>query len=132
MARIFLLFSHSLTEDQITDTKTNLGVTEFVSLSSALEDHWKTVPTRIPSIIDYLEPIRNWLTEKATKGDYVLIQGDFGATYLMVNFCFSKGFVPIYATTERQVKEQKMPDGSIKLERTFKHKIFRRYERLNF
>ena len=61
------------------------------------------------------------------KGDYILIQGDFGACFLMVQFAFEKGFIPIYSTTEREAVETHGEDGSVSLTHRFKHRIFRRY-----
>ena len=66
---------------------------------------------------------------KSCNSDFVLIQGDFGAVYLMVNFAFSLGLIPVYATTERIVVEKRMQDNTVKSERIFKHKMFRRYEK---
>jgi hypothetical protein len=57
----------------------------------------------------------------------VLIQGDFGATFLMVNFAFEKGLIPIHSTTEREATEELQPDGSVRLSHRFLHKRFRKY-----
>ncbi|MEA3280185.1 MAG: CRISPR-associated protein Csx20, partial [Thermodesulfobacteriota bacterium] len=59
--------------------------------------------------------------------DYVLIQGDFGACYIMVRFAFEKGFVPVYSTTRREAVEKQQSDGAVKLVHQFKHQVFRKY-----
>ena len=59
----------------------------------------------------------------------MLIQGDFGACFLMVNFALEKGFVPVYSTTKREVAEQYPEDGSVKMTHRFEHRMFRRYGR---
>ena len=61
------------------------------------------------------------------RGDYALIQGDFGACYIMVNFAFEQGLIPIYSTTVREAIEEPKDDGSVKLVHQFNHQIFRRY-----
>jgi hypothetical protein len=76
-----------------------------------------------------LAPLRDWLTATAHPGDFVLIQGDFGAAYLMVNFALEKGLIPIYSTTRRSVEEERLSDGSVKLVRRFRHERFRIYGR---
>lgn len=128
MHKMLLLFSHNLTEDQIKDARVSL-IAEPVSLPFELKQLWQDIPPEETSIYQYLSPFRKWLKENATINDYVLIQGDFGAVYLMVNYSYSLSLIPIYSTTERKVVEIKMPDGTLKIEHIFKHMIFRRYER---
>ena len=83
----------------------------------------------MPEIKDYLRPIEAWLSAKARAGDYALIQGDFGACYLMVNFALEHILVPVYSTTQREVLEEEQPNGAVKVIHHFQHEIFRRYER---
>lgn len=129
MPKMLLLFSHELTQDQVKDARATLNITEFVPLSLDLEGLWKNIPPTKPSLSEHLEPIRKWMKGRGDPGDYILIQGDFGAVYLMVNFAFSIDLIPIYSTTEREVVEKAMPDNMVRSERVFRHKIFRRYER---
>ena len=128
MSKMLLLLSHKLTEDQKEDANTALSVREFLALPDGLQNLWMQIPPTKPLLSEYLEPIRSWINENAGHGDYVLIQGDFGAVYSMVNYAFSAGLIPVYATTERIVVEKLMPDNVVKSERVFKHKMFRRYE----
>ena len=128
MHRMLLLFSHKLTEDQKDDADNALGISEYVVLPVDLQDLWKNIPPTKSLLSDYLKPFRRWIKENASHGDYVLIQGDFGAVYSMINYAFSAGLVPLYATTERESVETRMPDNTVKSERIFKHKMFRRYE----
>ena len=128
MCKMLLLLSHKLTEDQKEDANTALGVREFLALPDDLQNLWMQITPTKPVLSEYLEPIRSWINENAGHSDYVLIQGDYGAVYLMVNYAFSAGLIPVYATTERMVVEKLMPDNVVKSERLFKHKLFRRYE----
>ena len=125
---MLLLFSHELTVDQREDADVSLGINEFVHLPMGLQELWRNIPPMKPLLSDYLEPFRGWVKENSDLGDYMLIQGDFGAAYSMVNFAFSAGLIPVYATTERESAETQTPDGGVKLERIFKHRMFRRYE----
>jgi len=61
------------------------------------------------------------------ENDYVLIQGDFGACYIIVNFAFEIGLIPIYSTTRRAAVEKHENDGSVKLIHQFNHQMFRKY-----
>ncbi len=129
MTKMLLVFSHELTQEQIEDAKVALNINEFVPMPSDMQKLWQNIPPSEISIIKYIEPFHRFLKDNADSGDYALIQGDFGAVYLMVNFAFSLGFIPVYATTDRDVVEKRMPDNSVRSERVFKHRIFRRYEK---
>ena len=125
--RFFTIFNHQLTERQITDARNRLGVEGIVSPPEDLQILWRQVPAELEGIDGYLGPIKNWLAEAASAGDYVLIQGDFGATWIMVNHAFKLGLVPVYSTTEREAEETVTTDGAVQLVHTFRHRRFRRY-----
>jgi hypothetical protein len=124
---LFLIFNHRFTDAQELNARASLGVTEIVYLPRDLKDIWNNIPSGSTEISDHLAPVRDWLNEASKQGDYVLVQGDFGACYLMVLFAMERHLIPIYSTTERRVVEEQQPDGSVKLTHEFKHRIFRRY-----
>jgi len=126
-ASLFLLFNHRITKQQETAACLSLNVDRIINLPPDLKELWRQVPPRLNEIRDYLAPIRSWLKSKAMSGDYVLIQGDFGASYLMVMFAFDNDFIPIYSTTYRKAIEEDRDDGSIEITHNFQHHIFRRY-----
>jgi len=123
--KIFLFFSHKLTEDQINDAK-RLGIEEFISLPYELQYLWSNVPPDIEDIREYIKPFYEFLDKNAKKEDFVLIQGDFGLTCKLVNYSKQKGLVPVYATTKRVAKEIKNNGKVVKISE-FKHIRFRRY-----
>ncbi|ADC69270.1 conserved hypothetical protein [Methanocaldococcus sp. FS406-22] len=127
MPRMFLLFSHKLTEEQIKDAKESLKVDEFIYLPKELQELWSNIPPDIEDIEDYIKPIKDFLKKYAKPKDYVLIQGDFGATYKMVNFAIDNDLIPIYSTTKRIVKDI-YKDRKIITIRKFEHCRFRKYE----
>ena len=124
---LFLLFNHEITPDQKRDAQVSLGVARIVDLPDNLKRIWRDIPPDSASIRAYLAPLQEWLGGCAVKGDYALIQGDFGACYLMVNFCFESGLIPVYSTTRRMAVERLDRDGSIRLTHRFSHRIFRKY-----
>ncbi len=127
--RLFLIFNHTITSLQETDARKSLRIGEIIDLPEALKPIWNQIPPDLPAIGKHLEPVMRWLAENASTGDYVLIQGDFGACHILVEFAFAKGLIPVYSTTDREVLEEHGPDGSVKLTHKFQHRIFRRYER---
>lgn len=126
MAHLYLLFSHQLTREQEEDVK-NLGAGRCIELPEPLQSIWSSIPPYLERIHSLLEPIKNWLLEEAENGDYILIQGDFGATFIMAAWSQKKGFIPVYATTERRSVEEIGEDGAVWKRTKFKHVRFRRY-----
>jgi hypothetical protein len=124
---ILLLFNHTPTQLQIEDARSSLGVEKAILVPQELAPIWNSVPPELEKIEGYLEPIRSWVLEASRTGDYLLIQGDFGATYLMVLFAFEKGLIPVYSTTSREAIEKLAADGSVSLTHTFRHVRFRKF-----
>lgn len=124
--RMFLLLSHDITPEQETEGRENLGVKEFIKLPASLQDLWSNIPPTLTKLSDHIQPILSWLRDNASPGDHALISGDFGAVYLVVKVCQENNIIPVYSTTQRQVKEIKDGD-KILLERVFRHVQFRRF-----
>ncbi|MGJ7045488.1 CRISPR-associated protein Csx20 [Thermoanaerobacterium thermosulfurigenes] len=129
MRKMLLVFSHQLTKDQMEDAFHTYGVGEFTYLPDDLKKVWASIPPEAESIRFCVEKIAEWIKQNSRKGDYVLLQGDFGATFLLVDFCFESGLIPVYSTTARDADERTFTDGTVKVHRTFKHVRFRKYER---
>ena len=126
MKQMFLLFSHKLTPLQEKDAKESLGVDKFVTLPDDLQNLWSNIPPELEKLDEYLTPLKNFIKDNAKNGDYVLIQGDFGGCYEMVNFVKSLGLIAIHSTTKRDAVE-KIVDGKVEKFSRFEHVIFRRY-----
>ena len=124
--KMFLLFSHKLTDEQIKDAKQNLGVDEFVYLPQDLQEKFSNVPPEIDDIKAYSKIFIEFLEKNANKNDYILIQGDFGVVFWVVEYCRQNNFKAVYATTKRVVKEKKVKGKVVKISE-FKHVKFRRY-----
>lgn len=127
MKKLILIFSHILTDKQVEDAKENLQVEDFLYLPKDLQRKWSLVPPDEKDITSITREIKVWLEEVATTEDYILVQGDFGATYDVVNFCRSKGFKAIYSTTNRRAKEVRREDGKIEVSHIFDHVMYRPY-----
>ncbi len=126
MKKLFLLFSHTLTPSQKEDAKKSLGVEQFVSLPDNLQKLWSNIPTELKNLSEYLTPIKDFIRQNAQKGDIVLIQGDFGGCFEMVNFVKSLNLKAVHSTTKRDVVE-KTVDGKVEKFSVFEHVIFREY-----
>ena len=124
---MFLFFNHHPTREQIMDAEKTFDIRHIVQLPEVLQALWSQIPPDPPEIEPFLSPFKDWLRQSAQEGDYVLIQGDFGATYLMVRFALELGLVPVYATSTRQATEEQLSDGSVRLVHHFIHRRFRKY-----
>jgi CRISPR/Cas system-associated protein Cas10 (large subunit of type III CRISPR-Cas system) len=119
---LHLLFSHHLTDEQIKDAKDSMQVTNFTPLPSNLQKAFSNIPPELETLTEFAKPFKTYLQEKAKEGDFVLIQGDFGLCFILVEFCKQNNLIPVYATTKRIAVEE----NGIKISK-FKHSRFRRY-----
>ena len=126
MSKLFLFFSHRLTETQKKEAQEVLGVEEFVSLPQILQEKFSSIPPELENLDAYVQEFVKFLVQNGQPGDYVLVQGDFGLVYRIVEVSKSVGLVPIYATTKRVVIEESRGEETIKVSR-FEHVRFRRY-----
>lgn len=126
--RMLLIFSHKLTDKQKDDAIRNYKVNEFLYMPNGLQKKWSQVPTDVV-LKDYLKDLFFWILSNSEKYDYILVQGDFGATFMTVDFCFANDRIPIYSTTKRDIIEEKDDDESIIIKKSFSHERFRLYEK---
>lgn len=125
--KMFLVFNHMLTQGQETQAKDVWGVTSFITLPPGLNKIWKQIPADLENISNVILPVQQWLKKEANENDVVLIQGDFGATWLLVDFALRVKLIPVYSVTQRDAREVVQPDGSIKTTHVFNHRRFRLY-----
>ena len=131
MKKLFVLFSHGeLTKEQVLDAEKKLeGIKKenIVYFPKELLDLWKSIPTDLVNLDDYLNPFKEYIMENGKINDFVLIAGEPGATCKMVEFCKLNNLRPLYSTTERVSVEKKDNNGKIIKTNEFKHILFRRY-----
>ncbi|MCS6904879.1 MAG: CRISPR-associated protein Csx20 [Bacteroidia bacterium] len=127
MARLLTLLNHTLTEEQEQSAFTTLGITEILVLPSELASKWGKISPQGDLPLDELIPFQNWIMENSEPQDYVLFQGEMGATFYLVTWLLAQNRIPIYSTTERKVIEEKAEDGTLRKINLFKHVCYRRY-----
>lgn len=129
MKQIFLLFSHQLTANQKNELRNDFKVDKIVYLPPELQNIWSNIPPEIPSIKNYLQDIFVWLKDNSNLQDLVLVQGEFGAVFVTVDFSKKIGLVPIYATTKRVITEKNLSHEVVQSKRSFTHVRFREFEK---
>jgi hypothetical protein len=128
MKKMFLIFSHKLTNLQKEDASVSLGIKQFSNLPDDLQKKWSGISSKGELPVKELLKIIDWLIASSNKGDYVLVQGDFGATYYIVDYCLKNSLVPVYSTSERIYEFIYNQDDSVKNQHIFKHVCFRIYK----
>ncbi len=127
MADLFLLFNHRLTETQARQAERELGVQHITHPPERISRLWSNVPPEPETIRGYLQPVFDWIDTTVGAGDFLLIQGDFGACHLVLAHISGSGIIPVYATTERRAIERRLADDTVQLTHTFRHVRFRIY-----
>ena len=128
MPTLHLLFSHNLTDPQENEAKEILKCDSIKPLPFELLQLWKQIPPEGEIDKNLLCKFKNYLHTESLEDDFVLVQGDFGVAFNIVNWCLQNNRIPVYATTNRIAKEIKNQDGSIKKINVFQHIQFRRYK----
>ena len=124
---MILLLSHTLQDEQVQAAESMYGVDNFIFMPKCLQDIWANVPADTESIAKIVQKFTLFLQENSKKDDIVLVQGDAGMTYSLINFCKKTGRIAVYATTKRISKEYKEENHSVK-KSIFKFERFREYE----
>ena len=125
--RMVLIFSHQLTQIQEEDARLNWGVEEFIHLPLDLQQRWSNISPVTDSVEESLEDIFNWIEKNTTTNDYLLVQGEFGATYQMVHWLKKRGYAVLYSTTHREAIENVGEDSSIIITHKVSHVRYREY-----
>ncbi len=129
MPNLIVLFNHTLTPAQEADARASLGAARIIEPPEEIRKIWAQVPPEPDALAAYLAPVFAWLEDAAVPDDFVLVQGEFGATFQVVRFCLDRGLVPVYSTTRRVAREERLPDGSVAVRHIFSHVRFRVYGR---
>ena len=120
---LFILLNHALTDAQKSEAKERFNIEKFVNITN---EKWSNVPPQMDNLSDFLSEFALTLKSNAKKGDYLFIQGDFGATYALVRFAINLGITPIYATT-RRISVEVIENGEKIIKKSFIHERFRAF-----
>lgn len=128
MPKAFCLLNHVLTENQTTDLKEIWHCEKIMYPPEHISAFWAQIP-EADITGDLLRSVTEWLESETVKGDIVVIQGEFGATFAMVDWCMKRGLVPVHSVTQR-VSEEKRDGETVYRSYIFKHIRFRKYRKI--
>ena len=124
MSRVFCLMNHSLTQKQIAELTDVYKCKEIVYPDETVSSMWSQVNSTNEK--DVIQSVIFWL-KAAKDGDYLIIQGEFGLTFTLVDYALKEKLIPIYATSKRIAKESRVGE-TVHREYIFEHICFKKYE----
>ena len=125
MKNAYCLLNHALTERQISELSEYYSVENIVYPSVALSAAWAQIPAERKMCTPIINDVIAWLSG-AGKGDLLIIQGEFGHTFLLADYALKVGLVPVHAVTKRIAREAR--EGEIvKRSYVFEHVCFLEY-----
>ena len=126
MVKAFCLLNHELTQNQILELKNRFNVENIIYPPEELSRKWSQIPAEKELDKTIIGNVTNWLTA-ANKGDLLIVQGEFGATFMIVDYALKNDLVPLHAVTKRVAVEHR--DGEVVSKQyVFEHVCFRKYE----
>ena len=127
--KLISILSHELLNSQVDELKNSWNVEQIIILPEKLKSAWSNINPNddLEDDFNLLYKLKTFILENTKQEDYVIVQGEWGMTFTVVNMCFELNRVPIYATTERKTKEV-VRDGQVHSEKVFEHIRFRKYK----
>lgn len=122
------ILSHELLNSQVDELKDTWNVEKIITIPEKLKSAWSRINPNddLDDDFNLVYKLKTFILENTNQEDYVIVQGEWGMTFTVVNMCFELNRVPIYATTERKTKET-IKDGQVHSEKIFEHIRFRKY-----
>lgn len=127
MKKTFCLLNHTLTKNQLAELKEKFASQEIIYPTEEIKNLWSQISPEKDSA-EIIEAVVSWLkTVGAKDGDLFIIQGEFGSTFMLVDYALKNHLVPIYATTKRISKEMRNGE-KVQREYIFEHVQFKMYK----
>lgn len=128
MKNFIVLMSHDMSDTQKNDAYENLKVAKIIEAPPEIKKIWGNIDPISDLDIKNLDKVISWINEISNKHDYILVQGEFGATFYIVDYCFKNNLIPVYATSVRRVEEIR-EGNKVLTNRVFVHEGYRKYIR---
>ena len=130
---MFVILSHTLTEDQKKDAMHTLGVSEFILLKDVNPELQEKVSNFDPElstddVYDLAIEVYNTITE--VNPLFVCMQGEAGLQFLVwtiITSAENRHIIIAQSTTKRTSVDILQPDGAVKKVSEFKHIQWRLY-----
>lgn len=124
MKKILNLTQHKATPEQIEAGVFDLEGEKLQRLKELLTFTMKPIPSEIKERAVAIAELAVAQKGEDWKGFEVMIGGALWLMKPLIEELIRRGLVPLFAYTEREVVEEKQPDGSIKKTAIFRHEGF--------
>ena len=124
--KLLVVSNHRLAENQIKDLKA-LRIKRIIYPDEDIQKFWSNIPTEGSLDRLSLKRIIDWIKTESEAEDFILVQGEFGSTFYIVDFCLKHNRRAIYATSLRLYSEKKLEGDVIQRQHFSKHSAFREY-----
>ncbi|MFQ7447565.1 CRISPR-associated protein Csx20, partial [Intestinibacter bartlettii] len=81
MKNFIVLMSHDMSDTQKNDAYENLEVTKIIEAPPEIKKIWGNIDPISDLDIKNLDKVILWINEISNEQDYILVQGEFGATF---------------------------------------------------
>lgn len=124
MKKLFVAFSHTLTESQIADAKKSLSVDSIVTLAEVspdLQAEFSQVPARATKL-EIISLAASVVSEAQLAGaTHIYVAGEQSVVIHASIIAHERGLKVIQSTTERKTVERIQEDGSVVKTAVFSH-----------
>lgn len=123
--KVLALISHKILPEQEQELKNRFEIVDIKFLPENLQQIWSNVLyddkyyTNLNEMIDYMLSILN-------EEDYVIVQGNWGYVYKLVEEAKKNKIIPLYAFSVRDSSEEIINGEVVKITK-FKHQCFVEY-----
>lgn len=128
MKKTYCLLNHTLSEKQIAELKEKFDSESIIYPTEELSKKWSQIPTTQKIDRSIIESVIEWLST-SQKDDCLIVQGEMGSVFMLVDYALKNGLIPLHAVSERKTIEKKNEDGTSVKTAIFEHVCFRKYER---
>lgn len=126
MSKAFCLLNHELTQNQFTELKSKFKVEKIEYPLEPLSKMWSQILAVDELDIETINAVTDWLSS-AKAGDVLIVQGEYGSTFMIVDYALKRNLIPVHAVTKRVASEQR--NGEIvSRQYVFEHVCFRKYK----
>lgn len=125
MPKVYCLLNHALTQNQIKELKEKYNASDIIYPSEELSASWSQIPATETLDMSIINNVVLWLKD-ACADDLLIIQGEFGSTFMLVDYALKRKLIPLYAVTKRVASEQRNGE-TVSRHYVFEHVCFRKY-----
>jgi hypothetical protein len=125
MKKAYVLLNHELTLKQVEELKQKFLVDKIVYPPKEITVSWLQINPEGENC-RIIKNVILWL-KNTNKNDVLIVQGEFGSTFMIVDFALKNNLIPLYATTKRIAKEN-IEGEIVHREYIFEHVCFKEYK----